>query len=260
MKIGLMLTDSCNFQCKHCMVDSTPELRIADDLVINRFYEIVEFNKPDTVCIVGGEPLLFLDKVEEIVNTVKPYCRDILVYSNGTFLLDSTTRKRVESLGVSVRISKTVYHKDFWTDEIEELINNSKYWKVDLLDKDMKVFPRGRALTNNIYKDQPSYCSLVNQVYTGSWHNGRFLIMQDGSVNIWCPCMSLELANVFTDDIITHDLLVERERILRTYLLSVNMIHDSMHFMCNEVCNRFRVTKDGIYRDGELMKSFDTLL
>lgn len=52
--------------------------------------------------------------------------------------------------------------------------------------------------------------------------------MQDGSVNIWCPCMSLELANVFKDSIITHDLLVEREKHLRGYLSSVNMIHDRL--------------------------------
>lgn len=37
MRVGLMLTDSCNFQCRHCMVATTLERRIADDSVINRF-------------------------------------------------------------------------------------------------------------------------------------------------------------------------------------------------------------------------------
>jgi len=122
---------------------------------------------------------------------------------------------------------------------------------------DIKIFPRGRALSNNVYQDQICPCSLITQEYHGKWHSDRFLVMQDGSVNIWCPCMSLELANVFKDSIITHDLLVEREKHLRGYLSSVNMIHDSMLFMCNEVCDRFKVTKDGIFRDGELMKNFD---
>lgn len=260
MKIGLMLTDSCNFQCKHCMVDSTPQLRIADDSVINRFYEIVEYNKPQTVCLVGGEPLLFLDEVEEIVSRVRDYCTDILVYSNGTFLLDENKRERVNALGVQVRISKTDYHKDFWNDEIESLINESDYWKIEALDKDISIFPRGRALANGIYKNQTCPCSLVTQVYEGKWHSKRFLIMPDGSVNIWCPCMSLELANVFEDKVITHDLLVEREIALRGYLSSANLLHDSMLFMCNDVCNRFKVTKDGIFRDEELMESFNALL
>ena len=257
MKIGLMLTSSCNFQCRHCMVDSVNQKSVADRIVIKRFYEIVRYNKPDTVCIVGGEPLLYLDFVEEIVKTLKAVCDSFLVYSNGSFLLDENKRNRVRDLGIQVRISKTKFHKDFWNEDIEKLINDSPYWKVDLMKDDIKIFPRGRALSNNVYQDQICPCSLITQEYHGKWHSDRFLVMQDGSVNIWCPCMSLELANVFKDSIITHDLLVEREKHLRGYLSSVNMIHDSMLFMCNEVCDRFKVTKDCIFRDGELMKNFD---
>lgn len=256
MKIGLMLTDTCNFQCRHCMIDSTPEQHIADDKVVNRFYEVVRYNKPETVCILGGEPLLFIDKVEEIISNLNGVCQDFLIYSNGSFLLDVTKRKRVSDLGVQVRISKTDFHKDFWTDEIEQLINDSPYWKIEALDKTIKVFPRGRALTNNIYQNQSCPCSLVNEIYHGQWHNNRFLIMQDGSVNIWCPCMSLELANVFTDDIITHDLLVEREGKLRDFLKEMDMFYDDMLFMCNEVCNQFKVINKGVFRDNELLEEF----
>ena len=257
MKIGLMLTDSCNFQCDHCMVSSTLERRMADDSVIERFYEIVEYNKPDLVCILGGEALLFPDKVEEIVRRVRPHCEGVLVYSNGTFLLNKELRERVKSWGIQVRISKTKFHKSFWNEEIEGVINESPYWKVDLMDKDMAIFPRGRALEKGVYRDQCCPCSLVNGVYEGKWHSDRFLIMPDGSVNIWCPCMSLELANVFMDGIITHDLLVDRELKLRKYLESVNLVHDSMLFMCNEVCDRFKVTQKGIFRDDELMQNFN---
>lgn len=257
MRIGLMLTDTCNFQCKHCMVDSTLEPRIADEKIIQRFYEIVEYNKPDTVCILGGEPLLFLDKVEEIISNLKGVCSNFLVYSNGSFLLDKDTRERVASLGVQVRISKTPYHKDFWNAEIEELIDQSPYWKVEPIEEEMSIFPRGRALTNNIYKNQGCPCSLVTGVYNNNrWYNNRFLIMQDGSVNIWCYCMSLELANVLTDSIITHDLLVEREGRLREFLKEMDMFYDDMYFMCNEVCNQFRVTGEGVFRGEELLKEF----
>lgn len=254
MKIGIMITDSCNFQCRHCMVDSSLERHLVDDFTLQRFYEIVKYNKPDTVCILGGEPLLFIDTVEKIVNSLKDICDNFLVYSNGTFLLDADKRERVKTLGVQVRVSKTDYHKDFWTPELEKLIDECDYWKIEALDRDIKIFPRGRALSNNIYKDQQCPCSLVTEQYRGYWHSDRFLVMQDGSVNIWCSCMSLELANIFIDDIITHELLVKREKILRSYLKSVNMLHDDMLFMCNKVCNSFKVTKDGIYRDKELME------
>lgn len=67
MKIGVMITDSCNFQCRHCMVDSSLKQNLIDDSVLQRFYEIVMDNQPDTVCILGGEPLIFINTVEEIV-------------------------------------------------------------------------------------------------------------------------------------------------------------------------------------------------
>lgn len=261
MKLGIMYTDRCNFQCRHCMVDSKMEnYTVADKKVIDRFLEVVSYNKPEQVCIVGGEPLLFIEQMEVLVKQIREYCQDVLIYSNGSFLLDKDIRERVAALSVQIRISKTQYHKDFWTEDLEELINNSPYWKIESLDKEIKVFPRGRALSNSIYKNQNCPCSLITEKYEGNYHNNRILVMPDGSVNIWCPCMSLELANVFKDDIITYDLLKERERQLRNYLKQVNMFHDSMEFMCNNVCDSFKVTKDGIYRDNELMEELKWLV
>lgn len=257
MRIGLMYTDRCNFQCQHCMVDSKLEnYNVADKKVVNRFLDLIAYNKPKQVCIVGGEPLLFLEEIEGLVKQIREYCQNVLIYSNGSFLLDKDTRERVAALKVQVRISKTVYHKDFWNDELEQMINESLYWKIEMLDRQINVFPRGRALTNNIYQDQNCPCSLVTEKYEGYYHNNRFLVMPDGSVNIWCPCMSLELANVFIDDVITLDILKDREFKLRQFLKKYNMFHDSMEFMCNKVCDSFRVTKHGIYRDNELMEEF----
>ena len=90
-------------------------------------------------------------------------------------------------------------------------------------------------------------------------------LMLTSSCNFQCRhCMvdsirqeSIADRSVIEDQMITHELLTKREKSLREYLLSVNMLHDSMLFMCNEVCNRFKVTKNGIFRDGELMKNFD---
>lgn len=256
MTIGFSLTHSCNFQCSHCLVSSTLEKNIASDEVINRFYEIVRYNKPDTICIVGGEPLLFIDKVEEIVNNVKNICNNIIIFSNGTFLLDEVKRERVKNLKVEVRISKTEFHKEFWNNEIQNLIDNSPYWKIEGLNREIVVFPRGRALKNKVYKNYSCPCSLVTREYNKFYHSNRILIMQDGSVNIWCPCMPLELANIFIDDTITHDLLVSRENLLREFLIENNLLKSDMLFMCNEICNNFKVTKNGIYKNNVLVKIF----
>lgn len=257
MTIGLSLTQSCNFQCKHCLVNSTLKLEKADDKVIERFYEIVKYNKPEKICLVGGEPLLFIDTVEKIVNDLKPICNNFLIFSNGTFLLDENKRERVKNLGVEVRISKTDFHKVSWDDKIQKLIDESPYLKIEGIGKDINIFPRGRALTNKIYKLEPSTCSLITNEYNKYYHNNRILIMQDGTVNIWCPCLALELANVFEDEIITHDLLVEREQKLRKYLIENKLLINDMLFMCNEICDTYKVTKDGIYKKDILVKSFN---
>lgn len=215
------------------------------------------YNKPETVCIVGGEPLLFIDKVEEIINNLRKYCSNFIIYSNGTFLLDEDKRERVRKLGVQVRISKTEFHKISWNDELQNLINESTYWKIEGLGRKIPVFPRGRALKNNIYRDQICQCSLVTQEYSAYYHSNRILVMPNGSVNIWCPCLSLELANVFLDKIITHDLLVEREQKLREYLKRKNILRRSMLYMCNEICNRYKVNKYGIYYMDCLVQKFE---
>ena len=256
MHIGLFLTNSCNFQCRHCLVNSTLKLNIASEEVINRFYEIVRYNKPDTVCLVGGEPLLFIDKVEEIVNNLKDVCKKFIIFSNGTFLLDKEKRERVKALGVQVRISKTNFHRESWNSEIEKLIDDSLYWKIEGLDRKISIFPKGRALQNKIYLDQDCNCSLVTGKYSGFYHSNRMLVMMDGSVNIWCPCLPLELANVFVDEVITHDLLVEREKRFREYLISNNIFRMNMLYMCNEICGCYKVTKNGIYHINSLVEKF----
>ena len=256
MTIGLSLTHSCNFQCKHCLVESTLERKIADDEVISKFYEIVKYNNPDTVCIVGGEPLLFLDKVIEIVNNIKPICNNIIIFSNGTFLLDKEKREIIKNLKVQVRISKTDFHKFFWNDEIENLINESPYWKIEALNKNIPIFPRGRALKNKVYNNFYCPCSLVTNEYNKFYHKNRILIMQDGSVNIWCPCLSIELANIFIDQHITHKLLVEREKKFREYLIENNLLKSDVLSMCNDICNNFKVTKYGIYYKNKLVSRF----
>lgn len=254
MRIGVMLTDTCNFQCKHCMMNSTLDRHLIGDNVLEKFYSIVEANNPDTVCIVGGEPLLFLDKVKEVKKNLKGVCNNFLVYSNGTFLLNSDTRDEVKDLGIEVRISKTRFHKNFWTDDLESLIDESPYWKVEALD-DIIAFPRGRALENRVYTNMRCPCSLYTESYSGFWHNDRFLVMQDGSVNIWCPCMGLELANVFKDKDISLDLLISREKKFREYLLDNDLLRTNMLYMCNKICGHYKVTVDGIFKDDSFVCS-----
>lgn len=54
MVLGIMISKQCNFHCGHCMVNSSHKYSWMEDGVLNKFYELVEYNRPDDVYILGG--------------------------------------------------------------------------------------------------------------------------------------------------------------------------------------------------------------
>lgn len=71
MVLGIMISKQCNFHCGHCMVNSSHKYSWMEDGVLNKFYELVEYNRPDDVYILGGEPFLHIEKIEEMVSIIK---------------------------------------------------------------------------------------------------------------------------------------------------------------------------------------------
>ena len=65
MVLGIMISKQCNFHCGHCMVNSSHKYSWMEDGVLNKFYELVEYNRPDDVYILGGAPLLHIEIIEE---------------------------------------------------------------------------------------------------------------------------------------------------------------------------------------------------
>lgn len=70
--------EKCNFRCKYCNLDwlqSLPEFT----------YERLEESLPfiDTICFSGGEPTLTPTELMQIVQRIKKYGKELILYSNG---------------------------------------------------------------------------------------------------------------------------------------------------------------------------------
>lgn len=115
MYYHLILTDNCNLCCTYCRgkafaVDSPdlPDIAIDDDLPVDLDVDLVDLYQflakdPDAVLtFYGGEPLLAVDRIHEIVRAA-PVSAFIL-HTNGTFLdrLDPDIASRFDTILISI--------------------------------------------------------------------------------------------------------------------------------------------------------------
>lgn len=248
LTLGILITRQCNFSCGHCMLSCTGNRSLISHPVLERCFEIVGRLRPDTVSILGGEPSLFMDTVEEIVKHVNPYCREIRMFSNGSFLLDTEKEKRIRNLNIIVRITDDEYHRQWWPNGFEDKLYSSGYTIVrQSFGSDM--FPVGRASEKYKYCSYSMPCTLLlGSLAEERDIEKRIMIQMDGGANLYCPTLEATLANVFEDEI-TYELLTERERILHNYLFSKMINNPSDLYIektCNE-CPNYRVTRNSIY-------------
>ena len=182
MVLGIMISKQCNFHCGHCMVNSSHKYSWMEDGVLNKFYELVEYNRPDDVYILGGEPFLHIEKIEEMVSIIKKNCDRITVFTNGSFLLNDDISERVKNLGIIVRVSDDRYHREFWTDKLKERIEQSGYWIVSK-DECEEMIPVGRAYEEFKHLKYNMGCSLLTGRYDRDFYPNaeRYMVMMDGT-------------------------------------------------------------------------------
>ena len=251
--LALMITRQCNFHCRHCMVDSSYEESIMDDGVAEAFIKMCRQWRPEKIYYIGGEVLLKIDVVEELVAATRPYTDEIVIFTNGSFLMNSKMVERVKRLDCTIRISDDRFHREFWSEQLKEKIESSEYWVVEKAETE-DMIPVGRAYEEFKHLKYNMGCSLLTGFYDERYPNGhRCMVMMNGDVNLYCATIEAALANVFEDENITWELLVEREKILHNYLAK-NVLHTVedtyMAKLCN-LCSKYKVTSTHIYFEGK---------
>ena len=87
--INIKITNKCNCNCSFCIEKGGLE---TEEKPVETLVDATNLLGFDSVLILGGEPLLFIDKVEEIVNHLRQMCSNFIAFSNGTFLLNEETK------------------------------------------------------------------------------------------------------------------------------------------------------------------------
>ncbi len=261
MIIAIMITEQCNFHCGHCMINSTHNYSCVSDKVLEKFRHMLEISNADQLYILGGEPFLHMEKLNKVVTMAKPYCKEIMVFTNGTFLLDETKNTWVKNTGVTIRISSDRFHREQWSETLRDRIEHSGYLVVYKEDHE-DMIPVGRGYEEFKHLQYNMGCSLLTGRYDKEFYPNanRYMLMLNGDVNLYCATVEAALANVFEDEDITYNLLVEREKILHNYLMA-HVIHCKedtyMAVMCNE-CPKYKVTASYIlYKDKIIAKTAD---
>jgi uncharacterized protein len=116
MFFHLILTSNCNLQCKYCFGESNDDFdenfgddsEVDYDLPCNLNYDFAlldRFCRQDPDCVLtfyGGEPLMQIDKLRQIMDTVNP--KHYMMQTNGLLLdkLESEYVNRFHTLLVSI--------------------------------------------------------------------------------------------------------------------------------------------------------------
>ena len=79
--LRVLVSWKCNLKCSYCCNDTLPEIRSS---IRPTTLDDIDFDQYKVVCISGGEPLLFLDRVREVCMRSKG--KFIVLYTNGTIM------------------------------------------------------------------------------------------------------------------------------------------------------------------------------
>ena len=107
--VRILVDWKCNLKCSYCCNEQE---RFRKNIIPIQLKDI-DFSKYKFVCISGGEPLLFLNKIYEVCNLAQPNSFKI-IYSNG-LLWDTTKAIELVHRGVNAANIGLHYPKTFNT-------------------------------------------------------------------------------------------------------------------------------------------------
>ncbi|MDD5034413.1 MAG: radical SAM/SPASM domain-containing protein [Methylococcaceae bacterium] len=116
--VGLMYTKACPLACGHCVTESSPSAKGKMGLEQAKSYLPAIQQYSSTVCLTGGEPLLFYQEILELTREAKALGLEVsLVSGAGWVRGEKPARNRMQELveaGLStICISWDRYHEEF---------------------------------------------------------------------------------------------------------------------------------------------------
>ncbi len=265
MFFHVILTSDCNLQCKYCFGESLDDfdenfgedIEIDYDLPRQLNYDLEmlkEFCRKDPECVLtfyGGEPLLGIDKLKQIMNKVPP--KHFMIQTNGLLLdkLESKYVNRFHTILVSIdgEEALTDYYRGAGT--FRKVINNLKLIKKNgfrgeliarmTIMEQTDINKQVRWLLDN---NEFSFSSIHWQLNAGFWGNDyQRRNFEDWTKKSYIPGVR-ELAHFWVDQ------MQEKGVVLKLYpLLGIaeSLLHDEKNCLmrCGGGWINYAIQTDG---------------
>lgn len=159
-KLYLEITRNCTLNCEHCLKGDKEYKNMSKETLNNIFKDISEVN---TLLLTGGEPLLNIDLIDELVNIINrdnKNIRTIGIVTNGTVLsnrhIDVLRRLKKSCNHFIFNLSSDVFHRLEWDRlDIKDRIDHNyevyrdtvgiEKWLENDRFNNIIVFKKGRA-------------------------------------------------------------------------------------------------------------------
>lgn len=92
--IRILVDWKCNLTCSYCCNEQERFRKDIHPVLLKD----IDFSQYDNVCVSGGEPLLFMDRIEKVCKLAKG--KLIILYTNGIYLSEKIAT-RLEGFGIN---------------------------------------------------------------------------------------------------------------------------------------------------------------
>lgn len=268
----LLLLEDCVEICdkKKFEIKPTKEL-------IDRFCDFCNKSKAFAVGVFCNEPEKYYNFIETIVMQCKmlfdPHCKNFRWFFTEDIMTEELVRK-LEDLQDKMLKSREDLQELSLLDGyifchfLRKNIEEGKDFLPRLLTSKLKF---GLGIRNDTKKDMCSFVSetsrLSNAYRPASdvpllvYENETCVVYPDGSIRCTASYQEyynycIEIGNIWTDDYLNDAIIKKRLEEFGAFLKENDLLFHNREFFCENVCSKFRVTKQGIYRNDQLMKEF----
>lgn len=247
MNLGMIITNKCNIDCKHCMRGKKCNNSMSDEVIEATLSQLKIIQN---LGICGGEPTLAIDVMEKIFNYIiknQIIVEEVTTIINGTiyslnFLecLDMIEKYILKYLTprknpASFKISYDKYHMDEirrlkldveFIKNVEEYKKSKHYSGIQILPQNVKLFREGNAekLDNSLTTPLRIFPPIITHV--GSKYFGNFYKedLENGLCNIG-PMITVNCDGTITDC----NASIEHQNTIYNF---GNVLNDSIYDVC----------------------------
>lgn len=179
-KATILVTNKCNFKCEHCFWGKPEKEESIKagllEYVICKCFE----NNISHICFSGGEPVLYLDNIVEVMRTYRNKFSKISICTNGYWGDNDIVINKFKIAGINnIELSYDTYHSKFIDFEIiKNIIMQAK--KNDVTVKCVVAVANNKEMVHVQSKLTKHIDSkYITYQYIGRYGNGKSIVIDN---------------------------------------------------------------------------------